>query len=319
MSRRTVLWAAVVALAGCHGPNASMNSTFKMPTPSFNLLAPYGPPRVPPPGTHSYGQPTAMAPSAASNTQPYYPNSNGVRGVSLPQSPEGGDAPTPSATPAGKVATAVWRSARSPVPGADEEATSATLASHQAIAETVQSPSGEPPILIPERAVEPAETPPLLLGGMRAHDLTKAVANEPAPVAMATPVAPVIVASTVAAAPAATQVIYSAPVSAPVATPAPASTSTGLIEMTDLSQGASNTNRSLQRVRGFEEPPVAAAISEPAPASFIEPKVTISASTAQETRDAVAAAALESEPAIIKPAAAPAASGWKSRYSTDES
>lgn len=316
MSRRTVLLAAVVALAGCHGTNSSMNSSFKMPTPSFNILAPYGPPRVPPPSTHSYGQPAALGPTA-SNTQPYYPASNGVRGVSLPQSPESGDTQATPAPPAGKVATAVWRSARGPAKE-DDAATSATLASHQATTEAAAaSPSGEAPILIPEYVVQPAESAPLLLGGMRAHDLTKAVSDASPQVAMAAAPAPtMMVASALPPAPVATQVIYAAPVAVPVATPAAASSE--LIEMTDLPQGASSTNRGLQRVRGFDEPPVAAASSEAAPDNFIAPERTISASAAKETRDAVAAATLESEPAIIKPASTPA-SGWKSRFSTDES
>jgi hypothetical protein len=125
----------------------------------------------------------------------------------------------------------------------------------------------------------------------------------------------------------ATQVIYSAPVvtqpavAAPVKTApqaAPVSTSSGLVEITDLPQASVPAgNRTLKRVRGYEAP--AKAAIEPAPDNFISPEMTISASAALKARDAVAAAAVESEPAIVKPVSTGSTPGWKSRYSTDES
>jgi hypothetical protein len=75
----------------------------------------------------------------------------------------------------------------------------------------------------------------------------------------------------------------------------------------------------LQGVRGFEVQPAVVTPAAAAPATFISPTMTISASTARETRDAVAAAALTPEESLVKPAPAPAAAGWKSRYGGDES
>jgi hypothetical protein len=69
-------------------------------------------------------------------------------------------------------------------------------------------------------------------------------------------------------------------------------------------------------VRGYE---TTAPATEVAPDTFISPQMTISASAALEARDAVAAAAVESDPAIVKPVSTGSSPGWKSRYSTDES
>lgn len=342
MLRRTVLLLAVGSMVGCQGPNGATNSAFKMPTPSFNLLAPYGTPRVPPPATHSYGQPGLLAPPAAASTpQPYYP-SGSVRGASSTQSPEAGGAPAAPAQ--GKVAAAVWKSTRSASGEDDAEAASApgALASHTAGAHD------DGAVRIPE-ASPPSEPVPLQLGGMRAHDLTVAVRTETplaAPLVMAQAPAIAAPASTMvlaSAAPVTPQVIYTAPVEARpapvVASPAPvvaspttvvasqtvstaapvpgASTPGRLVEITELPPAA-NSNPGLQRVRGFDQP-AAASGSGAGSAVFISPQMTISASTSRETRDAVAAAALQADEPTVQAAPAEPAAGWKSRFSLDES
>jgi hypothetical protein len=332
MSRRTVLLAAMVALTGCQGTNPTM-SAFKLPTPSFDLLAPYGPPRIPPPATYSYGQ-SGLAPPASA-AQRYYPGAVNARGVSS-QSPESGDSqPASTSSAQGKVAQAIWKSSRTIPDEASEiesEESTASLASFESSGEVELTGSGDgAAIHIPDVAEQPAEPAKLVLGGMRAHDLTRALPKEPQGVLVATAPTAVLASATIPA-PVATQVIYSAPVAAqpvvviPAATsttPAPAATGTtssGLVEITDLPQAAAQpVNRTLQRVRGYETPASAARVIEQAPETFISPQMTISASAALEARDAVAAATVETEPVIVKPAPADAAPGWKSRYSTDES
>ncbi len=346
MLRRTMVLAMVAAVGGCQGNGSTMNSAFKMPTPSFNLLAPYGAPRVPPPGTHSYGQPGVLAPTAAGPA--YYPGGTNVRGVSLPQSPEAGSSPSPSPGQ-GNVATAVWRNARTASPQDSANPPEATLVSHQSSDAADADGSS---IRIPDFESEPTQPVELRLGGMRAHDLTSAVSRDPAfsNTVVLGPAPTVIAAANVRPAPIATQVIHTSPavtaptvvttvetspvVVAPAATgatvviPATAdvAANTGLVEMADLPQAAtvSNTNRSLQGVRGFETQPAANAPTYTAPASaaptnFISTQMTVSASTTHETRDAVAAAVLESPEPIEKAAPAPAPTGWKSRYAMDES
>jgi hypothetical protein len=268
--------------------------------------------------------------------QPYYPGTTNARGVSLPQSPESGSQGFTSSAQ-GKVASAVWKSSR-PEPDAEggkADPKTVSLVSHTSQVDkqpfTPIGPSGEPTILIPETAVQPSEPVELVLGGMRAHDLTGAVPREQpsASLVAASPSPTALVASATLPTPAVTQVIHVAPSTAQTAaangaraaaaSTTPGNTSSGLVEMTDLPPTAAETttNRSLQRVRGFEPPSPAVAPVEAAPETFISPQMTISASP-RETRDAVAAAAIESEPAIVKPAPGAAPGGWKSRYSTDE-
>lgn len=339
MSRRTglfpamVLLAAVGFLAGCQGTNSTPLSAFKLPTPSFNLLAPYGPPRVPPPGTYSYGQPGSVA-SASVGAQPYYPGSTTtIRGISAPTL-EQGDSQTAPALPQGKVASAVWKSV-DPVATEDASSSDATqLVSYETSAAEI--PSGDGEIRIPQTVVQPAQAVPLVLGGMPAHDLTGAVQRDSAPLLAAASIPGQVIATTSLPAPMATQVIYAAPASQPVvvASAAPAgaaaavtvrstsaagATDNGLIEISELPQAPAAANRSLQRVRGFETPSAGAPATQAAPDNFISPEMTISAVAARQTRDAVAAAAVESDPPIIKPAPAATPGGWKSRYSTDES
>lgn len=317
MSRRTVLLAAMAAIAGCQGPN-STTSAFKFPTPSLNLLAPYGPPRIPPPATYSYGQSGLAPPAAASN---YYPGAVNARGVSLPQTPESDAEKTAPAQ--GKVAQAVWKSSRPPA-GAENDAaeSEASLVSYES------SGDGNGAILIRESA-EPAQPANLILGGMRAHDLTRALPREQVQLGGVIMAAPATTLASASQPALATQVIYAAPVAArtaksassPVATPAAsgATSAGGLPEITDLPQTAAPAgNRTLQRVRGYEKP-AGGAVAEPSPDNFISPEMTISATAALKARDAVAAAAVESESTIVKPVSTGSSPGWKSRYSTDES
>jgi hypothetical protein len=197
--------------------------------------------------------------------------------------------------------------------------------------ETTEAPvaieeSGEVSIRVAEAIAPPAEPAKLVLGGMRAHDLTKAVPREQGGTIVGAPTT--VLASASLPTPVATQVIHAAPVArtaviapaksaTPTAAPAGAATSRGLVEITDLPQASAPAgNRSLQRVRGYE---TTAPATEVAPDTFISPQMTISASAALEARDAVAAAAVESDPAIVKPVSTGSSPGWKSRYSTDES
>ncbi|MBW3598476.1 MAG: hypothetical protein KY475_14545 [Planctomycetes bacterium] len=315
MLRRTLLLAAVGAMAGCQGPGSSMNSAFKMPTPSFNLLAPYGSPRVPPPATHSYGQPGLIAPAAASNA-PYYPGGT-VRGVSHPQSPEAGATPSEAPSAQGNVAAAVWRTAGSAQAedSAAEDDTTGALVSYQSGAEgEVASGVDAAVIHIPNVSVQPAEEVELRLGGMKAHDLTRAV---PGGVPVATTLAAAPTPAYTAIAPVTSSPAgYTSRAPVPAAATATITPSGQLVEITDLPTPKSSPN--LQRVRGFDQPAGAGGTGA-AGDVFISPQMTISASTTQATRDAVAAAVLETEePAVQSPPSQPAA-GWKSRYAIDES
>jgi hypothetical protein len=288
-----------------------------MPTPSFNLLAPYGPPRIPPPATYSYGQ-SGLAPPAATASQPYYPAAVNVRGVSLPLAPESGSIMI--APPQGKVAQAIWKSSRPPAgEGVSESETS--LVSY----ESTETPvtiveSDDVAIRVAEAIAPPAEPAKLVLGGMRAHDLTKAVAREQGGMIVGAPTTTLASASL----PVATQVISAAPVArtavaAPAKSASGTATSSGLVEITDLPQASAPAgHRSLKRVRGYESSGPATTQTEVAPDTFISPQMTISASAALEARDAVAAAAVESE-AVVKPVSTGSSPGWKSRYTTDES
>jgi hypothetical protein len=306
MPRRTVLVGAIVALAGCQGTSSPMNSAFKMPTPSFNILAPYGSPRIPPPGTHSYGQPGLLPPAAASTT-PYYPAS--ARGVSQPQTPEAESVPSETSSK-GKVAAAVWRKAE----WRDDGESNVELVAYESNREGV--------VRIPGVSVHPDEPVELKLKGMKAHDLTGAVAgNAVTPGVMlgmppALNVASLPLAAAVGSPITRRQVIYTtapAASSATTVTTTAGSSSGRLVEMTDLPATKSDSN--LERVRGFDQPSITIS---PAADVFIAPQMTISAST-RETRDAVAAAVLKAEAPASESRPSQPASGWKSRYSIDES